>query len=101
MHLIPQSWSHWHLLVSVFPSVGLVFLLGLYATAMVAKSETMQRTCLVAFGILALLGIPIYLSGNGSADAVAANPKVSQDMMDFHYGWALVALAVLGVTGLA
>jgi uncharacterized membrane protein len=101
MHLIPQSWSHWHVLLSVVPSIGLVFLLGFYATAMAARSETMERTCLVAFGILALLAIPIYLSGNGSADAVAANPKVSQAMMDFHYGWALAALALLGVTGLA
>ncbi len=30
MHLIPESWSHLHILVSVFPSVGLVFALGLY-----------------------------------------------------------------------
>ena len=100
MHLIPQSWSHWHLLVSVFPSVGLVFLLGFYAIAMATGNEAMQRTCLAAFGILALLGIPIYLSGNGSADALAANAKVSQDMIDYHYGWALLALALLGLTGL-
>ena len=94
MHLIPQSWSHVHILMSVFPSIGLVFLLGFYATAMVTKNEVMQRSCLVAFGIMAVLAIPIYLSGNGSAEALSGKPKVSQDWMDFHYGWGMAALAI-------
>jgi uncharacterized membrane protein len=100
MHLIPQSWSHLHLIASVFPSIGLVFVLGFYAAAMFTKNETMQRGGLVAFGVLALLGIPIYLSGNGSADALSGKPAVSQDMLDDHYGWAIAALAVLAATGL-
>jgi uncharacterized membrane protein len=99
MHLIPQSWSHWHILLSVFPLVGLIFLLGYHATAIYTKNAVMQRCCLVAFVILALLGIPIYLSGNGSADALSKNARVSQDMLDYHYGWAIAALALLGVTG--
>jgi uncharacterized membrane protein len=100
MHLIPESWSHLHILVSLFPLVGLVFLLGFYATALVTKNAVMQRTCLVAFGILAVLAIPIYLSGNGSAEALSGKPKVSQDMLDYHYGWGVVALAVLALIGI-
>jgi uncharacterized membrane protein len=99
MHLIPQSWSHVHILMSVFPSIGLVFLLGFYATAMVTKNEVMRRSCLVAFGIMAVLAIPIYLSGNGSAEALSGKPKVSQDWMDFHYGWGIAALAILILAG--
>jgi len=30
MHVIPQSWSHLHILISVFPSVGLLLVLGVY-----------------------------------------------------------------------
>jgi uncharacterized membrane protein len=100
MHLIPQSWSHLHILLSVFPSVGLVFALGFYAAAMVTKNEGMQRSCLLTFGMLALLGIPIFLSGDGSSDALSGNPKVSQDMLDGHYGWAVAALGVLAATGI-
>jgi uncharacterized membrane protein len=99
MHLIPQSWAHLHILISVFPSVGLVFALGFYATSMVTKNEAMQRTCLFVFGILALLGIVVYLSGNGSADALAKNPRVSEDALDSHYGWAIAALIALAATG--
>src|SRR5262249_15611785 len=64
MHLIPQSSSHFHLLVSIFPSIGLVFVLGFYATAFAADNEAMKRSCLVLFAILGLLAIPTYVSGD-------------------------------------
>ena len=35
MHLIPQSWSHLHILVGVFPSFGLLFVLGFYIAGLV------------------------------------------------------------------
>jgi len=101
MHVIPQSWSHLHILVSVFPSVGLVFVLGLYVTAMVTNNEVMKRTGLLLFGILGLLAIPTYFSGDGSNAALSQDPKVSQDLVDDHFGWGVVALAALVLTGVA
>ncbi len=101
MHVIPQSWSHLHILVSVFPSVGLVFVLGLYVTAMVTNNEVMKRTGLLLFGILGLLAIPTYFSGDGSNAALSQDPKVSQDLVDDHFGWGVVALTALVLTGVA
>jgi uncharacterized membrane protein len=99
MHLIPESWSHLHILASVFPSVGLVFTLGFYAVAMITKNATLTRICLAAFAILALIAIPTYFSGTGSWEVLSDDPKFSQDQMDYHYGWGVTALAVLIVTG--
>jgi uncharacterized membrane protein len=101
MHLIPQSWSHLHILVSVFPSVGLIFALGFYATAIIANSEAMKRTGLVVFVILGLLAIPTYLSGDGSAQDLAQNPKFTEDLVSDHLGWGVTALAMLALTGFA
>jgi uncharacterized membrane protein len=101
MHLIPASWSHLHMLVSVFPSVGLIFVLGFYAAALKWHSETMKRTCLAAFAILGLLAIPTYFSGTGSAADLAQNPHFSQAMINTHYYVALFALAGIVVTGAA
>jgi uncharacterized membrane protein len=101
MHLIPQSWSHLHILVSVFPSVGLIFALGFYATAIITNSEAMKRTGLVVFVILGLLAIPTYLSGDGSAEDLAQNPKFTEDMVSAHLGWGVTALAMLALTGFA
>jgi len=100
MHLIPQSWAHLHILVSVFPSVGLIFALGFYVAGLVTGSAAMKRTCLVAFGILGLLAIPTYLSGDGAMADLAANPKFTADLVAAHYGWSMAALAALAVTGI-
>jgi uncharacterized membrane protein len=101
MHLIPQSWAHLHILVSVFPSVGLIFALGFYVTAFFTNNEALKRSCLVAFGILGLLAIPTYLSGDGSMDALSKNPKFSEDMVSAHEGWGVASLAILAMTGIA
>jgi uncharacterized membrane protein len=99
MHLIPQSWSHLHILVSVFPSVGLFFVLGFYITGLATKNEVIKRSCLVLFGILGLLAIPTYFSGVRSMELLSQDPKISQAVMNAHYGWGLGALAVLLITG--
>jgi len=101
MHLIPQSWAHLHILVSVFPSVGLIFALGFYVTAFFTDNEAMKRFCLVAFGVLGLLAIPTYLSGDGSMADLVQKPKFSEDMVSAHQGWGMTALAALALTGLA
>ena len=101
MHLIPESWAHLHILVSVFPSVGLIFALGFYAAAFTTNNEALKRTCLVAFGVLGLLAIPTYLRGDGAMEALAQRPKFSEDMVSAHYGWGIAALAVLALTGIA
>jgi uncharacterized membrane protein len=99
MHLIPQSWSHWHILVSVFPLIGLVFVLGLYATAFITSNEAMKRACLALFVILGILSVPTYLSGDHSMELLSKDPKISQDLMSSHFGWGVAALAVLVITG--
>jgi uncharacterized membrane protein len=100
MHnVIPQSWAHLHILVSVFPSVGLIFALGFYVTGFFTNNETLKRSCLVAFGILGLAAIPTYLSGDSSMEELSQIPKFSEDMVSTHLGWGVAALAVLAATG--
>src|SRR5437868_10570623 len=101
MHLIPQSWSHFHLLVSVFPSVGLVFVLGFYATGLYLDNDAIKRCSLVLFGVLGVLAIPVYFSGDGSMAALSKDSAISEDLMNTHYAWAMWTLAVLIATGVA
>jgi hypothetical protein len=101
MHLIPQSWSHLHMLVSVFPSFGLVCVLGFYLAGLLTDNIVTKRTCLVLFVLLALLAVPIYLSGTGSMAALSGNSRYSKVAMDAHYTWGTVALVALVITGLA
>jgi uncharacterized membrane protein len=99
MHLIPQSWSHLHMLVSVFPSFGLVCVLGFYVAGLLADNIAAKRTCLVLFAGLGLLSIPIYLSGAGSMAALSGSSRFTKAAMDAHYIWGVAALAALVITG--
>jgi uncharacterized membrane protein len=101
MHLIPQSWSHLHILVSVFPSFGLVFVLGFYVTGFLSDNIGIKRTCLVLFGMLALLSVPTYLSGAGSMALLSKNPGFPKDTMNAHFAWGMAALLALVMTGVA
>ena len=100
MHVIPHSWSHFHILVGLFPSIGLIFALGFYVAAFVTKNDPMKRVCLLVFGSLALLAIPTYFSGIYSMEALSDSPKISKDMLDAHYGWGMWTLGILLATGM-
>src|ERR1700739_2128476 len=100
MHLIPQSGAHWHILLGVFPMVGLIFLLGFHATGMATGNALTQRCCLAVFIILALAAIPIYASGDGAATALSGSPRLAADLLAGHRGWGLAALAALAATGI-
>src|SRR6266699_3912562 len=100
MHVIPQSWSHLHILVSVFPSFGLVFVLVIYIAGLLTGNDGTKRTCLVLLGLLALLSVPTYFSGIGSMAALSKAPQISKEMLNTHYGWGMAALLVLVMTGI-
>jgi uncharacterized membrane protein len=100
MHLIPASWSHLHILVSVFPSCGLIFVLGFYVAGIVTNNDGLKRTCLALLGVLAILAVPTYLSGSGSMTALSGK-DISKDMLNYHYYVGLLALASLVIAGAA
>lgn len=98
MHLIPGTWPHFHLLVSVFPSVGLIFAIGLFIASMVTNNTIMQRVGLFVFGGLAVLGVPTMFSGIYSETAMT-RPAIPEGEGSGHLLWAYFALAFLWVTG--
>ena len=100
MHLIPATSSHFHMLVSVFPSVGLIFALCFYVTAMATKNVNMQKVCLFVFGGLAVLGVPTLISGLSSMADLTPRPKFSVDEAGVHMFWSWIALFMIAVTGL-
>ncbi len=100
MYLIPQTASHVHMLVGVFPTIGLLILLGLYIGGVVTKNEGMKRTCLLLIGALGILAIPTYLSGEGALAALSGSPRIAKDTMGSHTWWGMAALIGLLVAGL-
>jgi uncharacterized membrane protein len=99
MHLIPESWAHFHMLVSVFPSVGLLIVMGVYVSALSMNNEGAKRVSLALLAVLGVLAIPTYFSGTGSAADVANNPRFSPGAIAVHLNLSYLALATLIVTG--
>src|SRR5258708_18928087 len=102
MHnVIPQSWAHLHILVSVFPSVGLIFALGFYVTGFFTNNEALKRSCLVSFGIMGLSAIPTYFSGDRAAEELSQIPKFTEVMLSSHLRWGVPALTVIAADALS
>jgi len=95
MHVIPESWAHLHILVSLFPLVGLLFVLGFYVASIVTNNDGLKRICLLVVVGLGVLSIPIYISGMNSIMPVSAREGVSEGLINAHYNWSLYALLVL------
>jgi uncharacterized membrane protein len=92
--------SHFHLLVTIFPSVGLIFALGFYVAALVTDNKLFTRTCLFVFGCLGVLAFPLYTSGEGALPQLADRSFISKYQVHEHYLWSLAAIAALALPGL-
>lgn len=99
MEIIPTSGPHWHLLLNHFPTIGTVLALGLLLCAQFRKSEELQRTGLILFVIIALLGIPTYISGGAARRAIEGTADISSDIIAAHQDAATFAFGALLITG--
>src|SRR5579862_3804100 len=98
MHLVPQSWSHVHILVGVFPSFGLLFLLGFYIAGYLTKNDGIKRTCLALFVLLALLAVPTYFTGVAALVVLWQSGRAGRASNVAFYlvsGLAIVALGLM------
>ncbi len=101
MHLVPQSWPHLHILLGVFPFFGLLCVLGFYIGGLLKGDTATRTTCLVLFALLAVLAVPVYLSGAASLAELAGNSRFSRDLLNTHYGSGMASLVALVATGVA
>ncbi len=73
--------------------------LGVFLTAIAAKSDDIKRASLGIFFFIALLAIPTFATGTAAELALQKNPEISQPAIDAHETAAFIALAVMELTG--
>lgn len=98
-----MSAAHIHLLLNHIPILGTIFALLLLVYGMVRKSDEVKRASLWAFVLTALITIPVYLTGDGTAEIVGNLPGVSVDIITQHNNAAnftITAIEVLGAVSL-
>src|SRR5215469_910954 len=66
--------AHVHLLINHFPTVGFMVGIGLFLFGLFGKSNELKEASLVVFLGIALLTVPIYVSGNAAQAVVCQGP---------------------------
>ena len=91
---------HIHLLLNHWPIIGAFIALGLFAIALATRNSDIRQVSLILFAVIALMAIPVYLSGNAAADTLKKTPELSKSAVEAHEGAALLAFSFLELTGI-
>jgi len=62
--------AHLHLLLNHFPTIGFLVGLGIFVLGLAGKNNDLRRAALVIFLGIALLSVPIFISGSGAQEAI-------------------------------
>lgn len=90
---------HLHLLLNHLPIIGTIVGLLLLLAGMVRRSDELRRVSLATFVVVAVLTIPVYLTGEGAEEAVEGLPAVTEALIEEHQDAALVSFIASGVLG--
>ena len=93
-----------HLTLNHVPILGVVFALPLLGFGLLRRNPTLLRAGWVTLVAVALVAIPVYLSGERAEEIVEDEPGVSHDAIEAHEEIALFGLIgaeALGLLALA
>lgn len=96
--------AHAHLILNHIPVVGLGAAILLLLYAMARKNDEMKKAALAGFVLLALVAIPVFLTGKAAEDLVEHLPGVTEAFIEQHEEAAtasLIAIELLGAVSLA
>src|SRR5437667_9688713 len=91
--------THIHLLLNHFPTVGFGIGLVLFLVGLYVNSDAIKRASLGIFLIIALLSVPVYMTGKAAQLRIQEEPGVSTVPLATHEDAALPALAFIVSTG--
>ena len=95
-----MSWGHLHLLLNHVPVIGTLLGLMLLLVAFGRKSEELKKVTLGLFVLIALVAVPVYLTGEPAEEMVEDIPGISKAVIDRHEDAALFSLIAVEVAGI-
>jgi uncharacterized membrane protein len=91
--------AHLHLLLNHVPTVGFAVGLCLFLAGLLQKDEKVQRVSLGILFAVAVLCMPVYLTGVAASEIMQDRPGISAELMEAHQDAALSAFALMELTG--
>jgi len=93
--------THIHLLLNHFPVIGTLIGSGLLLWGIVKKQDQVKTIAAAILVLMALLAIPVYLTGEPAEESVEKLPGVMESMIEMHEDAATIAIWLMGLAGLA
>ena len=92
--------THWHLLLNHFPIIGTLLGAGIMAYGYYAQSEPTKKAALLTWVAMALVAIPVFLTGEPAEESVENLAGVSEAIIEQHEEAAELAFWVMEALGL-
>jgi uncharacterized membrane protein len=91
--------AHLHLLLNHFPVIGTLMGSGLLLWGILKKQDNIKSAAAVLLALMAIIAIPVYLTGEPAEEAVEKLPGVSEAMTELHEEAATLAIWLMEITG--
>lgn len=95
-----MNWPHLHLMLNHIPVLGTAFGMALLAWGLWRHDRSVQRVALATFFLVALVAIPVYLTGEPAEDAVEHLTGTAEQTIEVHEDAALVSLIGVELLGI-
>jgi uncharacterized membrane protein len=92
--------THLHLILTHFPIVGTLIGVGILAYGLYSNNIHTQKVALVTFIAMAILTIPVFLSGEEAEETVEHIAGISERLIENHEELAEIAIWVMAVLGM-
>lgn len=91
--------THFHMLLNHFPVIGTLIGSVLLAWGILKDQQNIKSTAAVILSLMAIIAIPVYLTGEPAEESVENLPGVAKSMIDLHEDAASIAILLMGITG--
>ncbi len=92
-----MNYAHVHIILNHFPTIGTVLGLLLFLYALLRKHDELKEVSLVIFMVMAMLGIPTFITGAAAESAISARSDTV--LVEAHKDAAVLAFVFLAITG--
>ncbi|MBK7434761.1 MAG: hypothetical protein IPI66_13290 [Chitinophagaceae bacterium] len=93
--------THLHLLLNHFPIIGTLIGSCLLIWGIIRKQESVKFSAALILTFMAVIAIPVYLTGEPTEETVEDLAGVSESMISLHESAANLAIWLMGITGIA
>jgi hypothetical protein len=91
--------AHVHIVLNHLPTLGLLAGMALFVFALVKKREDFHKLALLVLFVMAVVGLPTYVTGNAADRLVRDAPAYETALMESHQESAIVTLFLLTAIG--